>query len=188
MHVVYMRVPEYFILVTHLVTMVGGAQPNMASSQELQRSSSKKARAAQATKKAVLDLLKQDEGDAFHIAMDRHRREMFTVYGTALTQGWTPQDITPDWLVGELRDKLKNDYEDDYFHIVWDEDFQPGLVAASQMPYTATKPEREIPTAPCRSYNMDYITDLAAAAGTGAVLCCGGAREESMVPVISFES
>eukprot|EP01052_Picozoa_sp_SAG31_P020173 SAG31_NODE_1505_length_8078_cov_5.291390_9_plen_97_part_00 len=90
----------------------------MASSQELKRSSSKKARAAQATKKAVLDLLKLDEGDAFHIAMDRHRREMFMVYGTALTKGWKPTDIKPEWLAGELRDKLKNDYEDDYFRII----------------------------------------------------------------------
>ena len=59
----------------------------MASSADVQRSSKKKAVAADRNRKAVLDRLARDEGDVFKQGMELHRRTMFEAYGDALSNG-----------------------------------------------------------------------------------------------------
>ena len=53
----------------------------MASSADVERSSQKKAAAAERARTAVLDRLARDEGDVFRQGMETHRRTMFTAYG-----------------------------------------------------------------------------------------------------------
>ena len=116
----------------------------MASSADVQRSSQKKAAAADRARTAVLDRLARDEGDVFRQGMETHRRTMFTAYGQAMADGWLPQEITPDWLATETERWLANDYDDDYFRLVWDGEMQPGLTAAGQSPYVMTQPQRDV--------------------------------------------
>ena len=114
----------------------------MASSADVQRASKKKAVAADRNRKAVLDRLARDEGDVFKQGMELHRRTMFEAYGDALSNGWMPQDITPEWLASETKHWLGTDYEDDYYRLVWDSEMQPGLATAGQSTYDVTIPDR----------------------------------------------
>ena len=56
----------------------------MANSADVERSSQKKAAAADRARTAVLDRLARDEGDVFRQGMETHRRTMFTAYGQAI--------------------------------------------------------------------------------------------------------
>ena len=111
---------------------------------DLSRSSTKKAAANKRAKDLVKTTLQETEGEELTAGLELHRRMLFEVYGQALSGGWAPREIGLDWLVPELRKVLGSHYDDDYFRIVYDGEFRPGLTAASQQQYTATAPTRDI--------------------------------------------
>ena len=111
---------------------------------DLSRSSKKKAAASKRQKKFVTEQLLQSEGDDAVAGLELHRRTLLEMYGEALGNGWGPSEIGLDWIVPELRHKLGVRYDDDYFRIVYDEEFRPGMAAAAQLQYTATEPTQDI--------------------------------------------
>ena len=111
---------------------------------DLVRSSKKKAAASKRQRTRVTESLQASEGDALQAGLDLHRRTLLEIYGQALSDGWAPSEIGLDWLVPELQHALQDWYDDDYFRIVYDGEFAPGMMAAAQQQYTATEPTREI--------------------------------------------
>ena len=111
---------------------------------DLSRSSKKQAAASKKQKQLVTEQLKESEGDELQVGLDVHRKMLCEIYGAAIGAGWAPHEITLDWLVPELQSKLGTWYDDDYFRIVYDGEFRPGMAAAAQQQYTATVPTREI--------------------------------------------
>ena len=111
---------------------------------DLVRSSKKKAAASKRQRTRVTESLQASEGDRLTEGLDLHRRTLLEIYGQALSDGWAPSEIGLDWLVPELQHALQDWYDDDYFRIVYDGEFAPGMMAAAQQQYTATEPTREI--------------------------------------------
>ena len=101
---------------------------------DLVRSSKKKAAASKRQRTRVTESLQAFEGDKLTEGLDLHRRTLLEIYGQALSDGWAPSEIGLDWLVPELQHALQDWYDDDYFRIVYDGEFAPGMMAAAQQP------------------------------------------------------
>ena len=111
---------------------------------DLSRSSKKKAAASKRQKKFVTERLLESEGDDAVAGLELHRRTLLEMYGEALSNGWSPAEIGLDWIVPELRHKLGTRYDDDFFRVVYDQEFRPGMAAAAQLQYTATESTQDI--------------------------------------------
>ena len=69
---------------------------------DLSRSSKKQAAASKKQKALVTERLKESEGEDLQYGLEIHKRALCEAYGASLSGGWSPQDITLDWLVLEI--------------------------------------------------------------------------------------